>query len=68
MFKEFKEFAMRGNVIDLAVGFIIGGFSRQEGQPDIGKFTLTLQKGSSGRWLIFSDMDNGNRPASAPGP
>jgi large conductance mechanosensitive channel len=24
MFKEFKEFAMRGNVIDLAVGFIIG--------------------------------------------
>jgi large conductance mechanosensitive channel len=25
MFKEFKEFAMRGNVIDLAVGVIIGG-------------------------------------------
>jgi large conductance mechanosensitive channel len=25
MFKEFKEFAMRGNVIDLAVGIIIGG-------------------------------------------
>ena len=24
MLKEFKEFAMRGNVIDLAVGFIIG--------------------------------------------
>jgi large conductance mechanosensitive channel len=24
MFKEFKEFAMRGNVIDLAVGVIIG--------------------------------------------
>ncbi len=24
MFKEFKEFAMRGNVIDLAVGIIIG--------------------------------------------
>jgi large conductance mechanosensitive channel len=24
MFKEFKEFAMRGNVIDLAVGLIIG--------------------------------------------
>ncbi|HBA82782.1 MAG TPA: large conductance mechanosensitive channel protein MscL [Verrucomicrobia bacterium] len=23
--KEFKEFAMRGNVIDMAVGFIIGG-------------------------------------------
>lgn len=25
MFKEFKEFAMRGNVIDMAVGVIIGG-------------------------------------------
>lgn len=25
MFKEFKEFAMRGNIIDLAVGVIIGG-------------------------------------------
>ncbi len=24
MLKEFKEFAMRGNVVDLAVGFIIG--------------------------------------------
>jgi large conductance mechanosensitive channel len=25
MFKEFKEFAMRGNVLDLAVAVIIGG-------------------------------------------
>ncbi len=25
MLKEFKEFAMRGNVLDLAVGFILGG-------------------------------------------
>lgn len=25
MFKEFKEFIMRGNVLDLAVGVIIGG-------------------------------------------
>jgi len=25
MLKEFKEFAMRGNVIDLAVGVVIGG-------------------------------------------
>ena len=25
MFKEFKEFALRGNVVDLAVGVIIGG-------------------------------------------
>ncbi len=25
MLKEFKEFAMRGNVVDLAVGIVIGG-------------------------------------------
>ncbi|MHB8755569.1 MAG: large-conductance mechanosensitive channel protein MscL [Candidatus Acidiferrales bacterium] len=24
MFKEFKEFALKGNVIDLAIGFVIG--------------------------------------------
>jgi ketosteroid isomerase-like protein len=46
-----------------SVGFIIGGFSRQEGQPDVGKFTLTLRKAADGRWLIVSDIDNGNRRA-----
>jgi len=25
MFKEFREFAMRGNVVDMAVGIILGG-------------------------------------------
>ena len=25
MIKEFREFAMRGNVLDLAIGVIIGG-------------------------------------------
>lgn len=25
MFKEFKDFAMRGNVLDMAIGIIIGG-------------------------------------------
>ena len=49
------------------VGYIIGGFSRQEGQPDVGKFTLTLRQGADGRWLIVSDMDNGNRPPRQPG-
>src|SRR5688500_18448113 len=44
---------------DGSVGYIIGGFARVRGQADIGKFTLTLRK-ESGRWLIFSDMDNGN--------
>jgi ketosteroid isomerase-like protein len=43
-----------------STGYIIGGFSREQGQPDIGKFTLTLHRASDGRWLIMSDMDNGN--------
>jgi ketosteroid isomerase-like protein len=43
-----------------AVGFIVGGYAREKGQADDGKFTLTLHKAPDGRWLIFSDMDNGN--------
>lgn len=43
-----------------SVGYIIGGFSRQKGESDIGKFTLTLRRGVDERWLIVSDMDNGN--------
>jgi len=43
-----------------SLGYIVGGFSRKEGQPDVGKFTLTLRRGGDGRWLIVSDMDNGN--------
>jgi ketosteroid isomerase-like protein len=42
------------------VGYILGGFSRKEGEADVGKFTLTLRRGAGGRWLIVSDMDNGN--------
>lgn len=44
-----------------SVGYIIGGFTRYSGDTDIGKFTLTLQKEPDGRWLIMSDMDNGNQ-------
>lgn len=43
-----------------SLGYIIGGFSGKPGDPDSGKFTLTLRKGADGRWLIMSDMDNGN--------
>ena len=55
------------------VGYIIGGFARGVGTPEIGKFTLTLRRGTDGRWLIVSDMDNGNRqlgpsPSPTPGP
>ena len=43
-----------------SIGYIIGGFTRHKGDPDTGKFSLTLRKGADGRWLIMSDMDNGN--------
>jgi ketosteroid isomerase-like protein len=43
------------------VAYIIGGYSRELGKPDEGKFTLTLRKSEDGRWLIVSDMDNSNR-------
>jgi ketosteroid isomerase-like protein len=46
---------------DAQVGYIVGGFAAIPGQPDIGKFTLTLRKDEDGRWLIVSDMDNSNR-------
>ncbi|HEY6390447.1 MAG TPA: nuclear transport factor 2 family protein [Bryobacteraceae bacterium] len=48
-------FATEGNI-----GYIIGAFTDRPGAADRGKFTLTLRSDSGGRWLIVSDMDNGN--------
>lgn len=45
---------------DGSLGYIIGAYARHEGEPDTGKFTLTLRQDAEGRWLIVSDMDNGN--------
>jgi len=49
------DFAVEGSA-----GFVLGGYARAAGEPDLGKFTLTLKKDRGGRWLIHSDMDNGN--------
>ncbi|MEM7415680.1 MAG: nuclear transport factor 2 family protein [Gemmatimonadota bacterium] len=43
------------------VGYIVGGFALSADSPEVGKYTLTLRRQASGAWLIFSDMDNGNR-------
>lgn len=48
------------------VGYILGGYAGRANSPDEGKFALTLKKGSDGRWLIFSDMDNSNRRPQRP--
>lgn len=45
---------------DGAVGYIIGAYSYGSQPGDVGKFTLTLRRDASNRWLIVSDMDNGN--------
>ena len=44
------------------VGYIIGAYGYAEVPGDEGKFTRTLRRGRSERWLIASDMDNGSRP------
>jgi ketosteroid isomerase-like protein len=44
---------------DGGTGYIIGGYTGQSGEPDAGKFTLTLRR-EGDRWLIVSDMDNAN--------
>src|SRR5258708_17130592 len=48
-------FSTEGNV-----GYIIGGFTDRTGSSDHGKYNLTLRRDPEGRWLIMSDMDNGN--------
>lgn len=47
--------------VEGATGFIIGAYGYGDDPADGGKFTLTLKRGPGGRWLIFSDMDNGSR-------
>jgi ketosteroid isomerase-like protein len=48
------------------VGYIIGGFGRDAGSADSGKFVLALKRGGDGRWLIAADMDNSNRRPQPP--
>ncbi len=42
------------------IGFVIGEYAHEPTFADPGKFTLTLVRDADGRWLIMSDMDNGN--------
>ena len=51
-----------------SVAWIVGGYTMQRGEPDVGKFILALRKGPDGRWLIYSDMDTGNSAMRRPGP
>ena len=59
-----------------SVGYVIGAFSSAAGQPDGGKFILTLRREGGGRWMITADIDNpssmprrmGPPPAAPPAP
>lgn len=48
------------------IGYVIGAYGYGDAPGDVGKFTLTLRRGADGRWLIVSDMDNGNAPPRRP--
>lgn len=52
--------------VDGNVGYLIGAYAYGDAPGDVGKFTLTLRRGGDGRWLIMSDMDNGNAPPRRP--
>lgn len=54
MLKEFKEFAMRGNVMDLAVGVIIGAAFAKIVDSAVGDLLMPLVG------LIFGKVDFGN--------
>ncbi|HEU0079258.1 MAG TPA: DUF4440 domain-containing protein [Longimicrobiaceae bacterium] len=51
------------------VGYIIGAFAEQAGQPDAGKFVLALRRTPGAPWRIAADIDNLNQmPRRAPAP
>jgi large conductance mechanosensitive channel len=63
MFKEFKEFAMRGNVMDMAIGIILGAafgkivssFVKDVLMPPIGKMMGNVD--FSNLFIMLSDGD-----------
>jgi large conductance mechanosensitive channel len=47
MMSEFRDFAMRGNVVDMAVGIVIGGaFGMALGGVDFSDLAMTLKEAS----------------------
>ena len=49
-FEEFKTFAMRGNVIDMAVGVVIGGAFGKITTSIVNDHSYTYKSNSSGHW------------------
>jgi large conductance mechanosensitive channel len=66
MLKEFKDFAMKGNVIDLAVGVIIGGAFGKIVSSLVGDIFMPILGLATGG-INFSDMAIKLKDASADG-
>lgn len=67
MLKEFKEFALKGNVMDLAVGVIIGGAFGKIVDSLVADIIMPLVAGIVGK-VDFSNLYfvlSGNAPAGA---
>lgn len=67
LLKEFKDFAMKGNVVDMAVGIIIGGAFGKIVQSMVGDIIMPVVgalggKGSFGSQFLF--LGEGEKPAS----
>ncbi len=56
MFREFQEFAMKGNVIDLAVGVIIGGAFGKIVDSLVGDIIMPLISALFGGHFDFSNL------------
>lgn len=67
MFKEFKEFAMRGNVMDLAIGVVIGGAFGAIVTSLVNDIIMPLVGTLLGR-VDFKDMKTVLAPADATHP
>ena len=55
MFKEFKEFAMKGNIMDLAVGVVIGGAFQRIVNSLVNDIIMPLIATFTGK-VDFSDL------------
>ena len=64
MLQEFKKFAMRGNVVDLAIGFIIGGAFRNIIDSLVGDIIMPIIGRIAGG-LDFTNYFIGLTPAAS---
>ena len=56
MFKEFKEFALKGNVVDMAVGVIIGGAFGKIVDSFIGDIVMPIIGKVTGGGVDYSNL------------